>query len=138
MTCCIFQLLFRKLDKILHNLAKFCDRHGLFSWSYHLSKWFFADKRLISKIIWWVIFWNLSISIYWIEWWYLISKFLHFSISYQWKTPYQWRAAFFNYCFGNQTKFCIFWQNFVIIMGCFHGLITFRNLFLLISALSVK
>ena len=50
MTCCIFKLLFRKLDKILHIMTKFRELHVLFSWSYHVSKLFFADKPLISKI----------------------------------------------------------------------------------------
>ena len=59
-----------------------------------------------------MVFWKLSISTDWIEWWYLISKCPHFDTSYQWKTPYLWHARFFTYCSGNQTKFCIFWQSF--------------------------
>ena len=79
MTCCIFKLLFRKQDKILHILTKFRERHVLFSWSYHVSKWFFADKPLISKIN-------------------LVSDFLkvvNFDLLNRMVIPYQWIFIFF-------------------------------------------
>ena len=138
MTCCIFKLLFRKLDKILHIMTKFRELHVLFSWSYHVSKLVFADKPLISKIN-------------------LVSDFLkvvNFDLLNRMVIPYQWIFIFFYFLSVKNplSVTCLIFRllirkldkilhisvKFCDLHGLFSWCYHLSKCFLLISALSVK